>query len=182
MCAQTSPRGKAQTPSLRDRSFVGNLSRLQEELQPDLLWHKATNEETIYIRILQNKIDIIFLKNERKRKTIHKNQYMSVTFLRLKRYDSSTIFALYAVVKIMSILYRKKIFFGGNSTMYDDMMIQELNEDQLEQVVGGKKGASASVSNTITLANLNANSNTNTNVATSASTSAATATAIAFTV
>ena len=65
--------------------------------------------------------------------------------------------------------------------MYEDMMIQELDEDQLEQVVGGKKHGGAGggagysgVSNDVTLVNANTSSNTNTNTATSSSTSTAT--------
>ena len=62
--------------------------------------------------------------------------------------------------------------------MYEDMSIQELNEDQLEQVVGGKKhsggGSGASVSNSIAILSVNTQTNTNTNSATSSSSSTAT--------
>jgi bacteriocin-like protein len=63
--------------------------------------------------------------------------------------------------------------------MYEDMMIQELTEDQLEQVVGGKKrhasgGVDPSVTNSVSVTNVNGNSNSNTNSATSSSTSSAT--------
>ena len=59
--------------------------------------------------------------------------------------------------------------------MYEDMMIQELNEDQLEQVVGGKKSKSdPSVSNSVAVLNFNSTTNTNSNTATSSSTSSAT--------
>ena len=58
--------------------------------------------------------------------------------------------------------------------MYEDMMIQELNEDQLEQVVGGTKGGGHKVSNDVDLANFNTSSNTNTNTASSFSASSAT--------
>jgi hypothetical protein len=54
--------------------------------------------------------------------------------------------------------------------MYEDMMIQELDEDQLEQVVGGKRR----VSNTVSATNVNTSSNSNTNTATSSSSSSAT--------
>lgn len=58
--------------------------------------------------------------------------------------------------------------------MYEDMSIQELNEDQLEQVVGGKKSGGSRVSNSVAVLNANGNTNSNSNTATSSSTSSAT--------
>src|SRR5947209_12525069 len=74
-------------------------------------------------------------------------------------------------------LHTEKFFVWRNSIMYEDMMIQELTEDQLEQVVGGKKAAASSdpsVLSSVTVTNFNVSTNSNSNTATSSSSSSAT--------